>query len=97
MTNMGKLTLGFVLLMLFVALTAAQAYAQDVTVFIDGDEVTIPENKRLVLVPSHWTDEEIYREAHRAESVESLLPAPMPPCDEREDELVIGGAICDPG
>ena len=68
----------------------------EVKLFINGEEVVVPENKRLVTVPSHWKDSEIYRESHRAESVMNLMEAPPPSCEDLEDMLVIGGAICIP-
>ena len=86
---MGNLLLGFVVLMLACALVSAQ----EVTVFVDGVEVEIPDNRRLVTVPSHWTDEEIYREAHRAKGVATFVPAgTVMDCDT--DVLVISPSSC---
>jgi hypothetical protein len=82
---MDKLILGIVCLLL--AAGMGSAYAQEVTVFVDGVEVVVPENRRLVTVPSHWLDEEIFRPSTRAEGVELLLPTDCPD----PDELTLGG------
>jgi hypothetical protein len=78
-------------LSLILLLISLPVMSQDVTLFIDGEEFAIPEGKRLVLVPDHWLDEEIYRESHRAEGITTLLPTVVE-CDP--DELVISPGSC---
>ena len=86
---MNKLLLGIICLLLVAGM--GSAHAQEC--FIDGEMVVIPDNQKLVLVPLHWDVKDVYRESHRVQDISELIVVPIP-CDEMEDELVIGGAIC---